>query len=187
MNKWCGRNKLDKCFPQKNSQYNALLTGGPRPMENYRPDHENRRIADRRKRRIPPFQFLLFGGRRKTVRRSDPQPRIIIMDHYSERLFTVIVAILMLSLIDAMMTLHLISNGATELNPVMAYFLGKGPVIFISAKYCITAVSVTILVLVKFSLIPFFRFHARNLFIFAFSAFLMVIIWEVALVYRVFS
>lgn len=150
-------------------------------------DPEKRGDADRRRRRFPPLRFLLFGGRRKVVRRKESCPRVIILDHYSEALFPVIVAILTLSLIDAAMTLHLIRKGATELNPVMAYFLSKGPVIFIVAKYCITALSVTIILLVQHSLVPYFRFRAHGLFFFALTAFAMVILWEFALVYTVFS
>jgi hypothetical protein len=144
---------------------------------------DERRDLDRRKRRIPPIRFLIFGGRRKTVRRKGPHRRIILLDHYSERLFAIISAILILSLIDAVMTLYLINHGATEINPVMAYFLRKGSLFFIVAKYVLTTLSVIMILLVKHTILPYFRFHATNLFVFALAAFGLVVSWEVALVW----
>jgi len=112
---------------------------------------------------------------------------IAIMDSYSQSLFAVIIGILCLSLIDAVMTLHLIGHGATEINPIMAYFLDKGTVTFVAAKYILTTVAVIIILLVKNSYLPRTRIRSKNLFIFAIASFALVIIWEIWLVYMLLA
>jgi len=150
-------------------------------------EHEKRRGPDRRKSTIPPLRFLFFGGRRRQIRREEDMKGIAIMDSYSQSLFAVIIGILCLSLIDAVMTLHLIGHGATEINPIMAYFLDKGTVIFVAAKYILTTVAVIIILLVKNSYLPRTRIRSKNLFIFAIASFALVIIWEIWLVYMLLA
>jgi len=58
-----------------------------------------------------------------------------------------IMGIIFLSLLDALLTLYLIEEGSNELNPVMDYFLNKGPLIFTLAKYLLTSVAVVIFVI----------------------------------------
>ena len=47
--------------------------------------------------------------------------------------------ILILSLLDAVLTLHLVPKGAWEANPMMRYALEIGPAFFITTKYFLTA------------------------------------------------
>lgn len=140
---------------------------------------------DRRQRIIPPLKFLFFGGRRKHIRRENDKQNIVIMDSYSQSLFAVIIGILCLSLIDAAMTLYLIGLGAKELNPIMDYFIQKGHITFIVAKYSITSAAVVIILLIKNTYLPRTRFRSRNLFIFAIISFSLVIVWEILLHYMV--
>lgn len=151
--------------------------------EDDRQEKQNRHDADRRQRTIPSLRFLLFGGRRRKVRREEDMNSIIIMDSYSQSLFVVIIGILCLSLIDAIMTLHLIGHGAKEINPIMAYFLDKGIVIFIVSKYLLTSIAVIIILLIKNTYLPMTRIRSKNLFTFALVSFALVIIWEILLVF----
>ena len=156
-------------------------TGNINITENGRRYHEKRRGADRRQSKIPGLRYLIFGGRRKHVRREEDNNGIVIMDFYSQSLFALIIGILCLSLIDAAMTLHLIGHGAQEINPVMAYFLDKGTVTFISAKYILTSGAVIIILLVQNAYLPRLRIRSKNLFIFAIVAFALVVVWEIYL------
>jgi hypothetical protein len=146
-----------------------------------------RRRGERRQRKIPALRFLIFGGRRRQVRREEDMQGIIIMDSYSESLFAVIITILCLSLIDAIMTLHLIGHGAQEINPVMAYFLDKSIVIFIVAKYILTSIAVITILLIKNTYLPRTRIRSDRLFIFAIVSFALVIIWEIFLVFMLLA
>jgi hypothetical protein len=50
-----------------------------------------------------------------------------------------------LSISDGLFTLHLIERGATEENPVMAWFLSHGPWPFMIAKFILSSSAVIIL------------------------------------------
>lgn len=143
---------------------------------------EKRAGADRRRRAFPPLSFLLSGGRRRKVRRTDDRRRIAIVDHYSPWLLVVILGILFLSMTDAFLTLNLIEHGASEINPVMAYFLQKGPLVFTVAKYALTSMAVIIFVLVKNSVIRGSRMRTRTLFTFAIVCFAIAVAWQIILI-----
>ena len=134
---------------------------------------------------VSALRFWMGSGRRRKVRRSTDRQRVVILDRYSPKLFAVIVGILFLSLLDAVLTLYLMEHGSNELNPVMDYFLKKGPLIFTIAKYLLTSVAVIIFVILANSVVPRFKFRAKRLFPYALIAFGSVIVWEVILVYIV--
>jgi hypothetical protein len=157
------------------------------PKADNKNSHYTRKGGDRRQSRIPRLRFLIFGGRRRQVRREEDMKSIVIMDSYSQSLFVVIIGILCLSLIDAVMTLHLIGHGAKEINPIMAYFLDKGTVIFIAVKYILTSLAVIIILLVKNAYLPRTRIRSNNLFAFAIISFALVIIWEIFLVFMLLA
>ena len=86
--------------------------------------------------------------------------------------------ILSLSLLDGLLTLILIAEGARELNPVMQYYLSHGPEVFLLIKYGLTALSVLIIVLVKETLITRYRI-GTGILLHVFAAFFgSVVIWE---------
>ena len=145
-------------------------------------DPDQRSGRDRRQRVFPPLRFLVAGGRRRGVRRSQDLHRIVILDRYSPKLFISVVGILFLSLIDGLLTLYLIEHGSAEINPVMDFFLKKGPFIFAAAKYVLTSVAVVIFVVVANCVLPRSNFRAQKLFPYALLAFSSVIVWEIMLV-----
>ncbi|MEX1328979.1 MAG: DUF5658 family protein [Desulfobacterales bacterium] len=53
-------------------------------------------------------------------------------------LFFTIVSILFLCVLDALLSLFLLGQGAYEISPVMAYFLKFGPFVFFTSKYLMT-------------------------------------------------
>jgi hypothetical protein len=145
---------------------------------------ERRSGIDRRETRLGGIRRLFFSGRRRNLRRADDRRRLALLDHYSPRIFAIIVAILFLSLADAVLTLVLISNGAVELNPVMAYLLSKGDTTFLFVKYLLTAMSVTIVALINYVFIRMFKTHVRNLLIYFAGCFALVVAWELFLMVR---
>lgn len=145
-------------------------------------DEEPRVGQDRRRRTFPPMRYLIAGGRRREVRRSEDRQRVVILDRYSPRLFSCIVGILFLSVLDALLTLYLMEHGSTELNPVMDYFLKKGPLLFTVAKYALTSLAVVIFLMVANTVVPRSNFRAKKLFPYALIAFGSVIVWEIMLV-----
>ena len=145
---------------------------------------ERRSGKDRRKTRFSSIRRLIFSGRRRQLRRADDRRKLAVLDHYSPKLFAVIVAILILSLVDAVLTLVLLSHGAVELNPVMAFFLAKSDSVFLFAKYLLTAGSVTIVVLINYVFIRVLRTQVKDLLVYFAGSFALVVIWELYLVTR---
>ena len=137
---------------------------------------------DRRRKTIPSLRYLVAGGRRRGVRRAEDRRRFIILDRYSPRLLAAIIGILCLSLLDALLTLGLIEQGADEVNPVMDFFLKQGPLVFTSVKYLLTSLAVVIFLLVNHNVLPRTRFRMSSLFTFAIASFAIVVVWEIVLI-----
>lgn len=114
---------------------------------------------------------------REYARRAEDRQRIITFDRYPRPLLTAIIVVLSLSLLDAFLTLLLIAQGATELNPVMHYYLGHGPQIFLLVKYGLTVLSVMIIVIAKEPISARYRLSTEILHAFA-AFFGGVVIWE---------
>jgi len=140
---------------------------------------------DRRRPGLPRLRYLFLGGRRRAVRRATDTRRVFILDRYSPRLFAAMMGILVLSILDAALTLYLVAHGASEINPVMNYFLQMGPAVFMTAKYLFTSIAVVIFVLLAQSVLPWSsRFTPQRLYQYALLAFGGVVVWEIVLVYR---
>jgi hypothetical protein len=89
--------------------------------------------------------------------------------------------------LDALLTLYLIDQGSTELNPIMSYFLKYGPFVFMGAKYLLTCLGVIILLLFRNVLRKRSTTHAQHLFSYIICAFTSVIAWELYLIFFVVS
>ena len=146
---------------------------------------DKRSGKDRRTHRFPKLRYLLFAGRRAHVRREEDWHGTFYFDRYSSSIFAAIVLILLLSVLDALLTLYLLDRGSTELNPVMAYFLTYGPFVFMGAKYFLTCMGVVILLLFRNVLRKRSATHARNIFSYIIGAFSTVIVWELCLIFFV--
>jgi len=90
---------------------------------------DRRRREDRRSQSRPGVRCFLLGGRRKSARRGSDQKEFIYVDQYHPSLLVAIMLLAILSISDGLFTFHPIERGATEENPVMAWFLthGAGP------------------------------------------------------------
>ena len=151
-------------------------------------DHAEKRSGqDRRAHQFPKLKYLLFSGNRAKVRRNEDLHHTFYFDRYSSSLFAAIVAILLLSVLDALLTLHLIGRGSNEMNPVMSYFLEYGPFAFMGAKYFLTCFGVVILLLFRNVLRKRSITHAQHIFSYIIGAFASVIVWELYLIFFVAS
>lgn len=142
----------------------------------------NRVRAERRIDNRARLKYLLFNGRRERIRREEDRDKVFFFDRYHPKLFAAIAAILMLSILDALLTLVLIHKGSSELNPVMAYFLAHGLLPFIIAKYLLTSMGVFILLIFKNIFLARAKIYAHSLFSAVIVAFAAVIVWELFLI-----
>ena len=157
-------------------------------MELQPPSEQDKNRSDSTARRenegLPGLRYLFFG-RRKEMRRDDDNQESYFLDHYSLRVFGLIIGIILLSLTDALLTLYLIRNGAAEVNPVMEHFLRYGPLPFLAAKYLLTTASIVLLLIYKNVHIFGTKIRAKYLFIIIFLIFASVVIWELFLIFTV--
>ena len=86
-----------------------------------------------------------------------------------------------LSLTDALLTLVLIARGATEVNPVMAYWLTHGPEVFVGVKYLLTCLPLLILLTIAERDLGVGGTRVRHLFPLFIGAFAMVVGWQIYL------
>ena len=110
---------------------------------------ERRSGQERRKQPRSLLKSIFFRGSRLSTRRAEDRKKIIVFDRYHPSLFVKIIIVLSLSLLDALLTLILLSRGAIELNPVMDYYLSYGPEEFIIVKYALTVLSLLLIVLLN--------------------------------------
>lgn len=106
---------------------------------------DNRAVADRRQFT---WRTVVYGFVRS--RRTGPR-RLADGDHvYTDRhhpwLFFLAVGTMVMSSLDAFMTLELIARGAIEINPVMASLMGHSTSAFAAIKMAMTAVGLLALV-----------------------------------------
>ena len=148
--------------------------------------HFDRRSGkDRRSKDVPSAKSLFIYRRRKKVRRKDDKYKTSYLDQYSSRIFIAIVLLLFFSIIDAILTLFLIDHGASEINPIMAYFLKFGPVTFLSVKYFFTSYSILVLLIFSNFFIRKLKIYTHSFFSYALGTFMIVIGWELFLMYRI--
>ena len=110
----------------------------------------NKRVlSDRRKRPNHLInRYTLIGGKRKAIRREIDKKNLFLLDYYSPRLLIILLSILLLSYVDAYLTLVLVkTNIIVEVNPSMAFHLEQGVMPFILNKFFLTAGSLIILCL----------------------------------------
>ena len=148
--------------------------------------HFDRRLGkDRRSNGVPKIKSFFIYGRRKKTRRKDDKYKISYSDQYSSGIFVAAVLILFLSIIDAFLTLFLIDCGASEINPIMAYFLNFGPYTFMGVKYFLTCYSLIVLLIFNNVFLGKLKIYTRTLFSYAVGVFMIVIGWELFLTFRI--
>ena len=161
---------------------------GPASINAYNPtiDRDRRSGQDRRKR-LTSLGQMMFYGQRQTIRREVDRQRLIWVDKYSPALFILILIVVLLSIVDAILTLFLVNKGATEINPIMAYCLSLGPSMFVLAKYALTCISVLVLLVLSNVFIFRIKIYAKTIFHYIIGVFSCVVLWELYLVFRFYS
>jgi hypothetical protein len=109
-------------------------------------DVERRRQIDRRQHswRTLVYCGITSRGRRRHARRNDHN---YYLDHYEPKLVAVGLLVLVLSCLDALLTLTLLNRGAYEANYFMAHLLQMSVQHFVIAKVAITATGILFLLM----------------------------------------
>ena len=111
----------------------------PAPLSDRRTAHTDRRALT--------LRTLLASGfspRRRTGRRAGDHE--LPVDFHDPRLLVPVLAILVLSITDAVLTVRLMSDGAKETNPLLAFVLDEHPQLFAAVKMSLTGFGTVLLV-----------------------------------------
>jgi hypothetical protein len=146
----------------------------------YYPDR--RSGADRRSKKLSSFSKYWLMGRRAGIRRKEDRQKPWKLDQYSPKTFATILSIVGLSVLDAMFTLELVDRGAGEVNPIMAYYLGRGPFVFFCTKYLLTFASVLVILLSQ-SFYPARQGQLRHLYPALIAVLCLTVNWELYLLF----
>ncbi len=114
-------------------------------MEVRRSIADKRTVVDRRKFSWKTVLFGYFRSRRHNVRRGGDVD-VVFLDWHHPWLFFLAVGTMIMSGLDAFLTLQLIDHGMLEANPMMAALLGRGTATFAASKMLMTGTSILILV-----------------------------------------
>ena len=117
------------------------------PASNEPPVPQPERRGNATDRRALTLRTLLTSGlapRRRGGRRAgeDESP----VDFHDSYLLTLAIAMLVLSVADGFLTVALMSDGAKEANPVLAFVLDEQPRLFAAVKMGLTGLGVVLLV-----------------------------------------
>ena len=144
----------------------------------------NREGAERRQgpRRTRPHFFGSFrawhGGRRQSGRRLEDQA--VYVDRYERRLALLAIGIVILSLVDAGLTLLLMEQGAREVNVFMTLSMMAGSGWFLAVKLTATTAGVLALIVHQnFSFLQ--RVAIRDILLALVLAYVLLIVYETSL------
>lgn len=132
------------------------------------------------------WRTVMFGflrSRRRDTRRGD-EGEVLFLDWHHPWLFFLAVGTMLMSVMDAFMTLQLLDRGMVEANPVMAAALGQGTTFFAVSKMLMTGTSILALVfLAKARFLN--RFRAGLMLTVFFSVYACLICYEFVFLLRI--
>lgn len=167
-----GRRPLDPGAGTRITQGSALAT-----LESVQTYTDLRDQCDRRQFTWRTVFYGFLRSRRRDARRGN-EAEPIFTDWHHPWLFFLSIGIMLMSCLDAFLTLQLLDRGAIEANPVMAMFMGKSTSFFAAGKMAMTGLG--ILALVFLSRARFMnRFRTGLLLTGFFSCYAVLICYEV--------
>lgn len=107
---------------------------------------ERRSGVERRRYSVAAYWRGALNPRRRAGRRETDRVYTII-DWHSPRVLALVLLILGMSSLDGVLTLMLMSQGASEMNPVMAMFVPHNPGWFAAIKLTLTSLGAAVLVI----------------------------------------
>ena len=102
---------------------------------------------------------------------------------HGSKTFAAAMIIILLTVLDAFFTLDLVSRGGEELNPIMAYYLERGPLTFFAVKYLLTWASLTVILTLKEGTFFRARIQRKSLLWLFIIALALVVQWELVMLH----
>jgi len=130
----------DESAESRDASHEPIAEGGEERCAS--PDR--RHGPERRQRALHGLYYGSFHPRRRELRRSG-DALLAGIDWHHPQWLAIAMLIIMLSSLDAALTLTLLQRGAYEINPVMAVLVGSSAVAFTAVKVALTAGGVVLL------------------------------------------
>jgi hypothetical protein len=108
--------------------------------------NERRDRADRRRRVWWSVCYGSFNPRRRAPPRRLDESRFHSLDWHAAPLLAAAVSILLLSVVDAFLTLVLLQGGAAEVNPIMGTLIYSSVAVFAALKMAMTSIGIILMV-----------------------------------------
>jgi hypothetical protein len=102
---------------------------------------------------------------------------------HGPKVFAAAMLIIFLTIADAFLTLDLVSRGAEEVNPIMAYYLDQSPLWFFTVKYFLTCASIVIILSITRTHIFGEKLRVKALLVFFIIALASVVKWQLILLH----
>ena len=131
---------------------------------------------------LPLVSFLPYGITRASKSKG-AESMASEMIRYGKGRIVVVFSIVILSLLDSFFTIHLVQNGAEELNPILSFYLEHGHMAFFAVKYFLTTATIFIILGGETVFGPRLRLPANFLFGFYIIVLALVVYWEVYLLF----
>ena len=100
----------------------------------------------------------------------------------SKRLAAILL-IMALTIVDAVLTLELVSRGAGEINPIMRYYLSHGSLAFFGVKYLLTCTSVLLILALEGAYGHESTVPVKPILTFQLGVLTLVVHWELYLIF----
>jgi hypothetical protein len=125
----------------------AESVGNPVPPA--QSDADRRGQSDRRQEPTSPWAALPPAGLRMKNRRAAEHRQPYYTDRFSPVLFIGILLLIVATLVDAGLTVHVLYGGGAEMNPVMDGLLSHGIEAFVIGKYLLTVLGLPVLLIFR--------------------------------------
>ncbi len=126
------------------SQRPVLATASA-PAGGYRQENR-RRNSDRRSHSLGSFIYGGFRPRRRDGRRAGDDQRVFL-DWHEPRVLWLVLATLLMSCTDAVLTLNILATGGSEMNGLMDWLIRNDVMAFIWVKISVTSIGLILLAL----------------------------------------
>ena len=142
---------------------------------------ERRAAVDRRNYSFNTLKQCAVAPRRMHGRRQGDRS-YALMDQFDSGIVTLAIALMILSIMDAVFTLTLISRGGSEVNPFMNALLQHSVWAFTGFKMILTGIPAIILVAVG-NMLLFKKYRARSILAALVGVYLGLIVYHLALLH----
>ncbi len=140
---------------------------------------ERREQEERRSYSLRTLSQCLLSPRRFNGRRTSDR-RFPVMDRFDSGMAFLAIGLMILSIMDSVFTLTLISHGGTEVNPFMNWLLHHSTFAFVGVKMLLTAIPALMLVATG-NLLVFGKIRARSILAAALGLYCGLIVYELGL------